>query len=152
MLDALSALDGRYSDKVTELRKFFSEQAFTAYRLHVEIQWLLHLYEWSEQGQILLSFKLSPEQKSYLSKLAHSVLTEATLPQRAKDFERETNHDVKALEYALVEHLSSVGFSKQALCYVHFACTSEDINNLAYALMVKDGLREVLIPKLQAIT
>lgn len=151
MLDALTPLDGRYADKTQELRPFLSEAAFTSYRLHVEIQWLLHLFAWQEKSQLDLKIHLTSEQKKTLETLAQTVLHDHSFAETAKKFEKETNHDVKAIEYTLAEYLRSAGFGDKILSLIHFACTSEDINNLAYALLLRDAMNKVIAPRFQSI-
>lgn len=149
MLEALTPLDGRYADKTALLLPYFSEAAFTSYRLHVEIQWLLHLFTWQEKSALTFNVHLSSQQKKTLEDLASKVLHDVSFAKRAKEFEEKTNHDVKAIEYTLAEQLRHLSFSENIISLIHFACTSEDINNLAYALLLRDGLNKALIPHLQ---
>ncbi len=151
MLDALTPLDGRYLAKTSDLRKFLSEQAFIAYRLHVEMRWLLHLLACQERGDLDLKRRVSDMQKSHLRTLADCVLTDSTFAERAKHFEKQTNHDVKAVEYTLSEHLRSEGFDDSLLSLLHFACTSEDINNVAYALMLRDAVQHCMQPRISKL-
>ncbi len=133
-LNALSPLDGRYAKDTAALAVYFSESALMKYRTQVEIEWLLFM-----PGT---SFNASETQA------LRSIYQNFT-PQDAekiKAFERETNHDVKAIEYFLRERAPQV---KAALW--HFGCTSEDINNLAYALMIQAALNQVMLPQLEAM-
>src|SRR3989338_10457697 len=151
MLEALTPLDGRYADKTQELRPFLSEAAFTSYRLHVEIHWLLHLFTWQESKKLNLNVQVSFEEKKTLEALAQKVLHDTSFAERAKNFEKQTNHDVKAIEYTLAEHLRNLRFCDAVLSLIHFACTSEDINNLAYALLLRDAMNQVIAPRFQNI-
>ena len=134
MLTALGPLDGRYAAKVAPLREIFSEYGLIRRRVQVEIAWLRALC--AEPG-IPEALPLTPDENRLLDALANSLsLAEA---QRIKAIEADTNHDVKAIEYFLRETFSGTTL---AACgeFVHFACTSEDINNVAHALMLRDGL------------
>ena len=140
-LTALSPLDGRYEKKTAALRPLFSEYGLIRLRVLVEVRWLLAL---SEQRKI----KEVPPFSAATQKLLNNIVTgfsEADA-RRVKEIEATTNHDVKAIEYFLKE--KARGNKDIARCseFIHFACTSEDINNLAYALMLKQGRDTVLIP------
>ena len=134
-LTAISPLDGRYGGKVEELRGVFSEYGLIRRRVAVECAWLAALA--AEPG-IPECPSLSAEEARLLS----SVATDFTLAdaQRIKDIERTTNHDVKAVEYFIKEKLRETSLAARSE-FVHFACTSEDINNMAHALMLRDGLK-----------
>lgn len=142
----ISPLDGRYSGKTKDLQSYFSESSLINYRLLVESRWLLHLSERQEFG-----LELTANDKSVL--LEHSQLEsippEAAL--RVKEIESVTNHDVKACEYYLREVLTKTGSQERTKAFIHFACTSEDINNTSYALMMRDGLHKVLLPAIQGV-
>ena len=140
-LSAISPLDGRYSSKLQGLGDFVSEAALINTRLRVEIEWLLHLADCSELG-----FDLEP---SVFERL--KVLCGQDVSSRVKALEVTTNHDVKAVEYFLRGQLEEVGASRQTLAHIHFACTSEDINNLSYALMLRDVRDERLLPLLDEL-
>lgn len=142
----ISALDGRYADKVSELQGIASEAALNRYRYVIEIHWLLHL---NAQTAIKPFIGLSAEQCKTLDALATTVSQETL--QTIKDIERTTNHDVKAVEYCLQQTLKTKNFPEKALAFIHFACTSEDINNLAYALMLRDYRDQILMPNLKNI-
>jgi len=143
---ALSPLDGRYAAKVDALRPIFSEYGLIRARIKVEVEWLLALA--AEPGIIELP-AFSPAAIARLRALADgfSVADAA----RVKDIERTTNHDVKAVEYFIKERLADDAELAPALEFVHFACTSEDINNLSYGLMLEQARREVLLPSLDGI-
>ena len=131
-LTAISPLDGRYGDKTQQLRSIVSEYALIFYRLHVEIDWLLLLAE-TKEFTALSPF--SSDEKHFLKHcLGGFNETEA---EKIKQLEKKTNHDVKAVEYYLREKCEAHATLKRASAFIHFACTSEDINNLAYALMIK---------------
>ena len=144
---ALSPLDGRYAGKVDALRPIFSEFGLIHARVRVEIEWLIALA--AEPGIIELA-AFDDGQVARLQALWQDF-TPADAA-RIKQIERTTNHDVKAVEYFIKERLQGEPSLAQALEFVHFACTSEDINNLAYALMLDRARREVLLPRLDEIT
>jgi adenylosuccinate lyase len=146
-LTALSPLDGRYAGKVDALRPIFSEYGLIRARVCVEIAWLLAL---SAEEDIPELPPFSEQAASLLQRLADGFSVEDAA--RVKAIERTTNHDVKAVEYFLKEKLSENDELKAALEFVHFACTSEDINNLSYALMLKQARDEVLLPQLDGLT
>ena len=148
-LTAVSPLDGRYASKTQALRPIFSEFGLMRCRFEVEVRWLQQL---SEHEQIVEVPKFSTQAQDYLNLLVeHFDLANA---ERIKEIERTTNHDVKALEYFLKEQFQAQQKNLPELLavseFVHFACTSEDINNLAHALMLKDGL-SVALPLMQQI-
>ena len=145
-LTALSPLDGRYAGKVDALRPIFSESGLIRARVKVEVEWLLALA--AEPGIVELQ-PFSEAAGSRLRALADGFsLADAA---RVKAIEATTNHDVKAVEYLIKEKLAGDAELGPALEFVHFACTSEDINNLSYALMLSQARREVLLPKLDAL-
>lgn len=151
---ALSPLDGRYAGKVDALRPIFSEYGLIHARVRVEVEWLLAL---AAEPAIVELPAFDDDAIGRLRALADdfSVADAA----RVKAIESTTNHDVKAVEYFLKERLKSLPPTGSgddaalgpALEFVHFACTSEDINNLAYALMLNQARQEVLLPKLDAL-
>ena len=145
-LTALSPLDGRYGHKVVALRGFFSEFALIKYRVHVEIEWLIAL---SLEPQI-------KECPSFSQATIDSLRTAAQRfsvsdAERVKSIEATTNHDVKAVEYWLRERFSDNAEVTKSQAFIHFACTSEDINNLSHALMLKSAREAVLLPALAGI-
>ena len=143
---ALSPLDGRYASKVDALRPIFSEYGLIRARVKVEIEWLLALA--TEPGIAELQ-DFSDAGKARLRALAADFSVEHAA--RVKQIERTTNHDVKAVEYFIKEQLKDDAELGPALEFVHFACTSEDINNLAYGLMLEQARREVLLPAYRSI-
>ncbi len=142
-LTALSPVDGRYAGKVDALRPIFSEYGLIRARVRVEIEWLLALA--AEPGVVELPAFTAP-QIATLRKLAEDFSVDDAA--RVKAIERTTNHDVKAVEYFIKERLKDDATLAGALEFVHFACTSEDINNLSYALMLSGARTQVLLPKL----
>jgi adenylosuccinate lyase len=145
-LTALSPLDGRYRRKVAALAEHFSEYALIRERVRVELVWLEALAD--EPGIIEVSaFSATTRQK--LSQTARDFSVADA--ERVKAIERTTNHDVKAVEYWLKERFADVPEIARAAEFIHFACTSEDINNLAYGLMIAGARRDVLMPALTAL-
>ncbi len=142
-LTALSPLDGRYASKVDALRPIFSEYGLIKARVRVEVEWLLALA--GEAGIVELQ-AFSPEARARLRRFADTLSVADAA--RVKQIEATTNHDVKAVEYLIKEHLKDDPEFAPGLEFVHFACTSEDINNLSYALMLREACNEVMLPKL----
>jgi len=140
---ALSPIDGRYAGKADALRPIFSEFGLIKARVHVEVEWLLALA--AEPGIVELR-PFSDAAASKLRALAANFSVEDAA--RVKAIERTTNHDVKAVEYFIKEKLKDDAELGPTLEFVHFACTSEDINNLSYALMLSDARETVLLPAL----
>lgn len=145
-LMALSPLDGRYAQKCDALRPIFSEFALFKYRLQVEIAWLVHL---SKQDEIKEVTPLDKTDETFLQQLLDNFSIQDAL--RIKEIENTTRHDVKAVEYFLKEKLQKNPHFKHVIEFVHFACTSEDINNLSYALMVKDAKQQIIAPMVEKI-
>jgi len=145
-LTALSPLDGRYASKVEALRPIFSEFGLMHRRVHVEIEWLLALA--ADKGIVELP-AFSAEQISKLKGIAADFNVDDGA--RIKTIEATTNHDVKAVEYFIKERIGNDASLAQAKEFVHFACTSEDINNLSYALMLRDAREQVLLPMIDGI-
>ena len=145
-LTALSPLDGRYAGKVDALRPIFSEYGLIKARVKVEVEWLLALA--NEPGIIELK-PFSDAAAARLRALADGFSVEDAA--RVKAIEATTNHDVKAVEYLIKERLKNDTDLGPALEFVHFACTSEDINNLSYALMLNQARLTVLLPKLDSL-
>jgi adenylosuccinate lyase len=145
-LTALSPLDGRYADKLSELGAIFSEYGLIKRRVHVEVEWLITLAEEAKIGE-LPEFKVVS--KSQLRGLVNNF--EAEHAAAVKTIEKGTNHDVKAVEYWLKDQMSDDAKLAAAKEFVHFAMTSEDVNNLAYALMLKDFRSDVALPALQQL-
>ena len=146
-LTALSPLDGRYAAKVEGLRAYFSEFGLIHNRVIVEIEWLKAL---AAEPLIAEVPAFSADTLIALDALAREF-SEADA-ERVKTIERTTNHDVKAVEYFLREHFASNAEVARVGEFIHFACTSEDINNLSHALMLKAGRDTVLLPALNAVT
>ncbi|MFZ6862363.1 adenylosuccinate lyase [Undibacterium sp. Ji67W] len=144
-LSALSPLDGRYAAKVDALRTTLSEAGFMHHRVKVEISWLQAL---SEAGFDEIK-PFSPDANALLNKLA-AEFSEADA-QRIKDIEAVTNHDVKAVEYWLKEQVKDVPELVAASEFIHFACTSEDINNTSHGMMLKTARDGVMLPALQKL-
>ncbi|KAL6556181.1 hypothetical protein OROGR_005469 [Orobanche gracilis] len=140
-LSALCPLDGRYWDKVKELAPFTSEYGLIFYRVLVEIKWLLKL---SEIPEIIEVPSFSEDAKSYLQGLIDGFSENDAW--KIKDIEKETNHDVKAVEYFLKQKCTYNAEVAKVVEFFHFACTSEDINNLAYGLMLKEAMDSVMFP------
>ena len=143
---ALSPLDGRYHSKVTAYAEIFSEFGLIKRRVAVEVHWLKCLSEITEIPEVP---SLSSDDTDYLLSIAADFSLEDA--QVIKQTELTTNHDVKAVEYFIKSKLQSRPALAAISEFVHFACTSEDINNLAHALMLKDGLNEVLLPQMQQL-
>jgi len=146
-LTALSPLDGRYHGKVDALRNYFSEYGLFRYRVLIEIEWLKAL---SAEAGIAEIAQFSDATIAQLDQIA-TQFSEADAEQ-IKAIEKRTNHDVKAIEYWLRDKLSANPETAKALEFIHFACTSEDINNLSHALMLKHARAEVMLPALDALT
>ncbi len=144
-LSALSPLDGRYASKTDNLRPLLSEAGFMHHRVKVEISWLLAL---SEAGFAELK-PFSAEARTLLEKLA-ADFGEADAA-RIKEIEAVTNHDVKAVEYWLKEKVQHMPELVKASEFIHFACTSEDINNTSHGMMLKAARDQVLLPSLSAV-
>ena len=145
-LAALSPLDGRYAKTLDPLRVYFSEQALIAYRIRIELEWLQAL----AQERALRELKpFSPRTTGAFRRLVKDF-SEADA-EHVKKIESETNHDVKAIEYWLRTKLGSNKEAQAALEFVHFACTSEDINNLAWALMLRESREAVMLPRLERL-
>lgn len=144
VITALSPLDGRYASKVEHLREFFSEYALIKYRLHVEVEWLIALSIEPAINQ------LKPFSADTIRAMRERItaFTPADA-QRVKTIEATTNHDVKAVEYWLGETFQSLAEVAAAKSFIHFACTSEDINNLSHALMLSRARSECLLPVLR---
>jgi len=144
-LTAVSPIDGRYATKTAKLRDVFSEYGLIKRRLEVEVRWLQQL---ASNPGIPEVPQLSSAASELLDKLAQNFSVEDAA--RVKEIERTTNHDVKAVEYWLKEQFSGTSELESIKEFVHFACTSEDINNLAHALMLRDG-RELLLASMDEL-
>ncbi|WP_120795683.1 adenylosuccinate lyase [Thiocapsa rosea] len=145
-LTAISPVDGRYGTKTTDLRPIFSEFGLIRYRVLVEIRWLQSLSRHPGIPEVPV---FSAEADRLLDAIAEQFgIADA---QRIKDIERTTNHDVKAVEYYLKERVAGHPELNAASEFIHFACTSEDINNLAHGLMLSAGREQVLLPEMDAV-
>ena len=147
---AVSPLDGRYRRHLKGLGQVVSEGALIGYRTRVEVAWLSHLADQPELADLV---GLTPALRRTLEHLGETVDAGAASDwqQQIKEIERTTNHDVKAVEYYLQHRLRSAGASDRTLAFIHFACTSEDINNLAYALMLRDVRDLRLLPLMDGV-
>ena len=141
-LTALSPIDGRYQDKAAALRPIFSEFGLLKFRVTVEVRWLQKL---ASHAQIEEVPDLSKNANDYLDDIVANFSIEDA--NRIKTIERTTNHDVKAVEYFLKEKCESLPELQKINEFIHFACTSEDINNTSHALMLKTAREEVLLPE-----
>eukprot|EP00386_Alphamonas_edax_P000038 GDKI01000098.1.p1 GENE.GDKI01000098.1~~GDKI01000098.1.p1 ORF type:complete len:520 (+),score=164.34 GDKI01000098.1:124-1560(+) len=146
-LTAVSPIDGRYGSKTESLREYFSEYGLIKSRIKVEVEWLRHMAACEGMAEI---HKLSPEADAALGKIAEVTLQDA---ENVKKIEATTNHDVKAVEYHIKQKIAASGIPElQKLAeFTHFACTSEDINNLSYALMLKGAVTKVIIPSMHKV-
>jgi adenylosuccinate lyase len=145
-IDALSPLDGRYAGKLEEVRRIFSEAGLMRERVRVECAWLLALAAGPAEKPLA---NLPLGAREFLLALTRDP--QAADVSAIKQIESRTNHDVKAVEYWLRGELKARGASAADLEWMHFACTSEDINNLAYALMLKDARASLLLPMLKRL-
>ena len=142
MKKAISPLDGRYENSLNPLRDFFSEESLIFFRVVVEIKWLVFL---SDRADISLR-TFSAAEKKILQKILDDFSEKDAA--RVKKIEKTTNHDVKAVEYFLKEKIENTSL-KAVSEWIHFALTSEDVNNLAYCLMIKKSVQKVLLPALK---
>ncbi|MGO1296204.1 MAG: adenylosuccinate lyase [Vibrio sp.] len=145
-LTAVSPVDGRYGSKTIALRSIFSEFGLLKYRAIVEIRWLQKLSATPEIKEVP---SLSKEATQYLDDIA-TQFSEADAA-RIKEIERTTNHDVKAVEYFLKEKVAEIPELHAINEFIHFACTSEDINNTSHALMLKEARDTVILPEIRNI-
>ncbi|MBQ9183225.1 MAG: adenylosuccinate lyase [Neisseriaceae bacterium] len=145
-LTAISPLDGRYADKVDALRNVFSEYGLIKKRIFVEIQWFISL---SRQPEIAELPPLSDEIIQEMNSVAAQFSVENA--EEVKKIEETTNHDVKAVEYWLKKRFAHIPAVLSGSEFFHFACTSEDINNLSHALMLKEAAASVLLPAIEEI-
>ena len=145
-LSAVSPIDGRYAGKTEDLRPIFSEFGLIHHRVLVEIRWLQHLAASPAITEV-------PVFSEHANKILDGIVDNFSEKdaQRVKNIERTTNHDVKAVEYFIKEKIAGNTELDAVSEFVHFACTSEDINNLAYALMLREGRNQVLLPLLDEL-
>ena len=141
-LTAISPIDGRYGNKVDAFRPIFSEYGLIRYRVEVEVRWLQALAKHPQINEV-------PDFSNDATQFLDNIVSQfsETDAQQIKDIEKTTNHDVKAIEYFLKEKIADNAELNKVSEFIHFACTSEDINNLSYALMLREG-RETLIPQM----
>lgn len=145
-LRALSPTDGRYSEKVNELRDLFSEYGLIRFRVLVEIRWLQCL---ADEPAIKELGPISSVMKGVLNNIVDDFSIDDA--EQVKTIEASTNHDVKAVEYFIREKLGDGPETQPLKDFLHFSCTSEDINNLAYALMLRSARSGVLLPKMREL-
>ena len=142
-LTAVSPIDGRYSGKTEVLRTVFSEFGLIRYRVMVEVRWLQQL---AAHAEVIEVPAFSDDANALLDELVSNFTLEHA--ERVKEIERKTNHDVKAVEYLIKEVIAGNTELQAVSEFVHFACTSEDINNLSHALMLKEGRDQIVLPAL----
>jgi len=145
-LTAVSPVDGRYGSKTEDLRPIFSELGLIRHRVLVEVRWLQAL---ADEPGIPEVRNLSGHARNILDGIAENFSEEDG--HRVKNIERTTNHDVKAVEYFIKERIAGNAELEAVSEFIHFACTSEDINNLAHALMLREGRGQVLIPQMDEV-
>lgn len=149
-LTAVSPIDGRYGSKVKSLRSIFSEFGLIRFRVEVEIRWLQQL---ANHPEIVEVSPFDEATNSFLDNIVSNFSLEDA--ERVKTIERTTNHDVKAVEYLIKEKFEAVKEQHPQLAaiseFVHFACTSEDINNLSHGLILKNGMSECVIPYMEQV-
>ncbi|UPQ84447.1 MULTISPECIES: adenylosuccinate lyase [Pseudomonas] len=145
-LTAVSPVDGRYAGKTSALRPIFSEFGLIRCRVQVEVRWLQRLAAHPGVPEVA---PFSAEANALLNQLAETFQVEQA--ERVKEFERTTNHDVKAVEYLIKEQVKQLPELAKVNEFIHFACTSEDINNLSHALMLREGRDTVLLPLMRQL-
>lgn len=145
-LMAISPLDGRYGDKTADLRPIFSEYGLMRHRILIEVRWLQHLARHDSITEVPL---LSQHTSNILNNIVENFNLDAA--QRIKNIERTINHDVKAVEYYVKEKMVGNDELEAVSEFTHFACTSEDINNLAYALMLREARNQIILPMMDEV-
>ncbi|MAB98589.1 MAG: adenylosuccinate lyase [Pseudomonadaceae bacterium] len=145
-LTAVSPVDGRYAGKTSALRPIFSEYGLIRFRVMVEVRWLQRLAAHAGVPEVP---PFSNDAQAILNELADNF--DVAHAERVKEIERTTNHDVKAVEYLLKEQAAKLPELEKVNEFIHFACTSEDINNLSHALMLREGRDTVLLPLMRQI-
>jgi len=145
-LTAIGPLDGRYGSRLKTLRAIFSEYALVRYRVYVEVRWLQTLSANADVPEV-------PEFSSEANALLERIATEFSVAdaEEVKLVERTTNHDVKAVEYVIKEKIKGMPELAGCMEFVHFSCTSEDINNLSHAIMLREGLEHELLPTMKLL-
>ena len=146
-IKSITPVDGRYHKKTEALQDIFSEYGLIKYRLFVELKWLKKL---SDEKHITELAQLTEQETKWLMNIYENF--DADQANQVKKIESITNHDVKAIEYYIKEKLADHKVLALASEFTHFACTSEDINNLSYALMLSDGRDKVMLPTLYQLT
>jgi adenylosuccinate lyase len=146
-LRALSPTDGRYAEKVNDLRDIFSEYGLIRFRVMVEVRWIQCLADAPGIEEI---GPISSAMKDVLNRIVDDFSLDDA--ERVKNIEATTNHDVKAVEYFIRERLGDGPETQPLKDFLHFGCTSEDINNLSYALMLRSARSEVLLPQMRELT
>ena len=144
-LTSISPIDGRYNDKTSQLKEIFSEFGLIKYRLLIEVRWLEAM---SKNPNIIEVPEFSTEANNFLESITDNFSIEDA--KAIKKIESTTNHDVKAVEYFLKEKIASIPELHKVSEFIHFACTSEDINNLSHALMLESG-RQVLVEEMKSV-
>ncbi|HET7197226.1 MAG TPA: lyase family protein, partial [Burkholderiales bacterium] len=145
-LAALSPLDGRYAKATEPLRAYFSERALIRYRVRIELEWLQAL---AAERAIAELKPFSARTRGDFARLIREFSERDA--EHIKNIEAETNHDVKAIEYWLKSRLAKNREAQRSLEFIHFACTSEDVNNLAYALMLAESRAALMLPRLERL-
>ena len=145
-IKAISPADGRYAEKVNDLRNIFSEYGLIRFRVLVEVRWLQCL---SDEAAVPELAPLSSVMKDVLNHIVDDFSVDDA--ERVKKIEATTNHDVKAVEYLIREKLGDGPETEALKDFLHFACTSEDINNLSYALMLRSARSDVLVPRMREL-
>ncbi len=145
-LTAVSPVDGRYGNKVTDLQPIFSEFGLIRHRVLVEVHWLQALAAHQGLSEV-------PALSEHATNILDSIIERFSVEdaQRVKNIEKTTNHDVKAVEYFLKEKITGNQELEQVSEFIHFACTSEDINNLSHALMLREGRGQILLPQMDEV-
>lgn len=147
-LMAISPLDGRYASDLVDLAYLVGEGALIRYRLQVEASWLLYLMQHPCIKECTPSSKLGVMET--LQQIAQGEVNHTSIVE-VKRIEQQTRHDVKAVEYYLKRHLEMQGASANEVAFLHFACTSEDINNLSYAMMQRQLTQSLLLPEIERV-
>jgi adenylosuccinate lyase len=147
----VSPLDGRYRNKTKVLVDYFSEGALIGYRAYMELQYLLALSRYAEKNGVLNIPILDEQQKQEIHQIMDGAIFTSEFTQHVKLVEKDTNHDVKAVEYVLRTILEMRKFPSQFINYCHFALTSEDVNNIAYGHLLRDAVEEEILPALEEV-
>ena len=146
-LTAISPIDGRYARSCYSLRPYYSEFALIRFRVYVELVWFQTLFKQKIVTEDASKIDSVSAQKDFMDQVFENFSLQDA--ERIKEIEKTTNHDVKAVEYFLKERFDTNAALSSEKEYLHFSCTSEDINNLAYALMLHHSFQDVIIPALR---